>query len=117
MSRRHEAMTDSRSADSDAAQTWTRLVQDTLSRGGAARPGDQDPWLTLIDQLWKANPFSRLLPIDPAEMTAAFQQIWQDAMHNPGRAWVQYTDFVQQYTRIMAEASLRFWSGQQAGSP
>jgi polyhydroxyalkanoate synthase subunit PhaC len=110
-------MTDSTpAAASDAAQTWTTLVQETLSRG--ARAGsDSDPWLTLIDQLWQANPFSRLLPIDPVEMTRAFQQVWQDAMRNPGRAWAEYAEFVQQYTRIMAQASLQFWGAADGAGP
>ena len=112
-------MTHSSSAASDATQAWTKLVQDTLNRAAPAAAGDEDPWLKLIDELWQANPFRRLLPVDPAEMTRAFQQVWQDAMRNPGRAWAEYTEFVQQYTRIMAQASLRFWGAEEAntGSP
>jgi polyhydroxyalkanoate synthase len=110
--------THSTAAQPDPVQTWTRLVQDTL---GASRPAGEpgqtgDPWLDLIDRLWEANPFSKLVPIDPAEVTRAFQQIWQAAMRDPGRAWAYYTDFVQQYTRVMAEAALRFWGAQGADS-
>src|SRR5919202_792631 len=106
-------MTSSTPPASDVIQTWTKLVQDTLGRAAPTGAGAQDPWLKLIDELWKANAFSKLLPIDPAEMARAFQQVWQDALRNPGRAWAEYTEFVQQYNRIMAEASLRFWSAEQ----
>jgi len=73
------------------------------------REGGKDPWMTLIDQLWQANPYSKLLPIDPAEVTHAFQQIWLDAMRNPAQAWANYADFVQSYTQMMTGAALKFW--------
>src|SRR5579864_7080499 len=92
------------SAGADPVQTWTTLLQDAFGAQDPARAQGADPWLSLIDQLWKANPYSKLIPVDPAEMTRAFQTIWQDAIRNPGRAWSQYTEFMQGYTRIMADA-------------
>ncbi len=74
-----------------------------------ARESGKDPWMTLIDKLWQANPSSKLLPIDPAEITHAFQQIWTDALSHPDRAWASYADFVQSYTQIMTGAALKFW--------
>jgi polyhydroxyalkanoate synthase len=102
-------------AHPDPVQVWARLVQDTLG-GGPAAPG-ADPWLELIDRLWAANPFSQLIPIDPGEVSRAFQQVWQAALRDPGRAWARYTEFVQQYTRIMAEAALRVWGAEAAREP
>src|SRR5207302_1508454 len=69
------------------------------------------------DRLWQANPCSKLLPIDPAEITRAFQQIWIDAISNPGRAWANYSNFVQQYTQLMTSATLKFWSKDQDVEP
>ncbi|HCJ34344.1 MAG TPA: hypothetical protein DHV65_08600, partial [Ktedonobacter sp.] len=63
----------------------------------------------LIDQLWQGNPYSKLLPVDPAEITRAFQQIWIDAVSNPTRAWTNYSDFVQQYSQLMIATALKFW--------
>src|SRR5438094_8186816 len=77
----------------------------------------EDPWIALIDQLWKANPYSKLVPLDPAEITRAFQQIWLDAARNPDHAWALYSDFVQQYTQVMASAALKFWGQGQDDKP
>jgi polyhydroxyalkanoate synthase len=82
-----------------------------------AAEGGKDPWTALIDQLWQTNPYSKLVPLDPAEITRAFQQIWLDAAQNPGRAWSLYSDFVQQYTQIMASAALQFWGSKEDAKP
>src|SRR5947209_4918050 len=81
------------------------------------RSAGEDPWVVLIDQLWKANPYSKLLPIDPGEITRAFQQIWVAALTNPARAWTNYSNFVQQYTELMAGTALKFWGQQQNVEP
>ena len=105
-------------------EAWDALIRDSLGRsatGPAARPqaraDGRDPWDTLIDQLWQANPFTRLLPIDPGEVTRAFQQVWLDAVRNPGRTMTSYTDFVQRYTQLMTASALKFWAGGQDVAP
>ncbi len=105
-------------------ETWSKLIESTL-RGnpathmasGHAGGGEEDPWMALIDQLWQANPYSALLPIDPAEITRAFQQLWIETMTHPGRAWAAYSDFVQQYTQLMATSALKFWGAGQDVEP
>ncbi len=77
----------------------------------------EDPWITLIDQLWKANPYSKLLPVNPAEMTRALQQIWLDAITNPDRAWANYNDYLRGYTKLMTAATLKFWGSDQKVEP
>ena len=57
------------------------------------------------------------LPIDPAEITRAFQQMWTDAVSNPERAGANYSDFVQQYTQLMAATALKFWGQGQHVEP
>jgi len=105
-------------------EAWSELVESTMkvpqpmfTPTGQAGEGEKDPWIALIDQLWQANPYSKLLPIDPAEITRAFQQIWLDALKNPVRAWNNYNDFVQQYTQLMAGTALKFWGGDQQVNP
>jgi len=105
-------------------EAWSELVESTMKvpppmfmPTGQAGEGEKDPWIALIDQLWQANPYSKLLPIDPAEITRAFQQIWLDALKNPVRAWNNYNDFVQQYTQLMAGTALKFWGGDQQVNP
>jgi len=105
-------------------EAWSKLIQSTMegySAGQAvtqpSQESEKDPWIDLIDQLWKANPYSNLFPIDPAMITRAFQQIWLDAVRNPGRAWSNYLDFVQQSTQSMTTAALKFWVGGQDARP
>src|SRR5262249_46274997 len=47
----------------------------------------------------------------------AFQQIWTAALTNPARAWANYSNFVQQYTELMAAAALKFWGQEQNAEP
>jgi polyhydroxyalkanoate synthase subunit PhaC len=92
------------------------LVQETLNPSAKAAADGPDPWDTLVDQLWQANPLSKLMPIDAAEVTRAFRQIWLDALSHPARAWSNYVEFSQQYARLMTETTLRLW-GLQPGEP
>ena len=117
-------MSDTISSKQNPFEAWSELVESTMKvpppmfmPTGQAGEGEKDPWIALIDQLWQANPYSKLLPIDPAEITRAFQQIWLDALKNPVRAWNNYNDFVQQYTQLMAGTALKFWGGDQQVNP
>ncbi|MBE3557823.1 MAG: class I poly(R)-hydroxyalkanoic acid synthase [Ktedonobacteraceae bacterium] len=84
---------------------------------GQEREESRDPWIELIDQLWQANPYSRILPIDPGEQFRAFQQLWLESFSNPLRLWAGYNDFVRQYTQLMTAATLKWWGhGQDAGA-
>ncbi len=104
--------------------TWSKLIESTMkgnpalqASAGQALEGGEDPWTALIDQLWQTNPYSKLVPLDPAEITRAFQQLWLDAARNPGHAWTTYSEFVQQYTQMMASAALKFWGQSQESKP
>ena len=117
-------MSDTISSKQNPFEAWSELVESTMkvpppmfAPTGQVGEGEKDPWIALIDQLWQANPYSKLLPIDPAEITRAFQQIWLDALKNPVRAWNNYNDFVQQYTQLMAGTALKFWGGDQQVNP
>jgi len=110
-------MTDISSTDQNPFELWQQLLENTMKTNPAMhmtaeqvqKSGLADPWTALIEQLWKANPFSNVVPFDPVSMTRTFQQVWLDAVSNPARAWSQYSDFVQQYTQIMTSATLKFW--------
>ncbi len=120
-------MADTSSTRQSPIEAWSKLIESTMQEHPASqvetayRQHEEetkgDPWLTLIDQLWQGNPYSKLFPIDPAEITRAFQQIWIDAVSNPGRAWANYSNFVQQYTQLMTTATLRFWKRDQNVEP
>src|SRR6266550_4914880 len=112
-------MTDTSQTGQSPIETWSKLIESTMQvlpvkqpeigYGQREEETKKDPWLTLIDRLWQANPYSKLLPIDPAEITRAFQQIWLDALSNPGRFWANYSNFVQEYTQLMTATALKFW--------
>ncbi len=117
-------MADAAPDEQTPIEAWSKLIQSTIKGYPAvqaaaerAREGESDPWIALIDQLWKANPYSKMLPIDPAEITRAFQQIWLDAVSNPGRAWASYSNFIQQYTQLMAATALKFWGFDKEAGP
>jgi polyhydroxyalkanoate synthase subunit PhaC len=117
-------MADVSSSEQNSFDTWSKLIEDTMKGNpalqastGKGLEGEKDPWLALIDQLWQANPNSKIMPMDPVGITRMFQQVWLDAMRNPDRAWANYTEFVQQYTKIMTAATLKMWGRGQDSEP
>ncbi len=107
-------------------QTWNKLLEDTMKvYQASAAPlaawqtlaGDKDPWLAWLDQLWQMNPLSMIVPLDPAETTRAFQQMWLGAMSNPVRLWATYSDFVQKYTQMTSATLLKLWVCEQKTEP
>src|SRR5690242_3504683 len=99
-------MADGTTARPDPVEAWSAFLRECMRGqpatgeagpwGGPwpapnAQPGEkQDPWADLIDRLWEANPFSKLVPVDPGEVMRAFTQIWADAARNPARVWSTY---------------------------
>ncbi len=90
-------------------QIWTDLllrtlglprVEDESQAGGMPSDAKDDPWVGLIDRLWQANPFSTLLPLDPAETALAFRQVWAGAVRNPVYAWTNYAEFLERYGKL-----------------
>jgi hypothetical protein len=55
----------------------------TSTTTGHTEKGGEDPWMALLDQLWQANPYSTLVPLDPVEITRAF--LHQASHHRPPR--------------------------------
>src|SRR5579884_2342457 len=114
------------SSEQNPLEVWNKLIENTMKAYGSAsahsetaqeRSTGEDSWFVLIDQLWKANPYSKLLPIDPGEITSSFQRIWMAALTNPAAAWANYSNFVQQYTQLMAATALKFWGSEQNVEP
>src|SRR5260370_35151571 len=93
-------------------ETWNRLFEQPmklyLTAAEEGHDDEKNPWMTLQRQLWKANPFSRIFPLDPAAITDAFQQMWLDALGNPARAWSNSLDFVQKCAQIMSGTRLLY---------
>ncbi len=116
-------MSERSSTDQKPFEAWKKLFESTMNVHPAshvtadAQQSGNDPCTTLIDKLWETNPYSKILPLDPAEIARAFQQMWMDALSNPARAWATYNDFVQRYTQIMASTTLKFWGSSQETKP
>jgi polyhydroxyalkanoate synthase subunit PhaC len=111
-------------SEQNAFNGWSKLFESTMKSYTAQesnpRQGQEskdDPWIALIDQLWTSNPYSKLLPMDPGEITRAFQQVWLDALSNPGRFWANYSNFVQEYTQLMTATALKFWGIEKEVEP
>lgn len=111
-------MADSSLSGQNPMETWNKWLEGAMQTP-LAMPSLQsvqrgpDAWTTLLGQLWQANPLSKLLPLDPVQVTQALQKLWLDAFTNPTRAWTQYNDFMQQYTQLMTATTLKIW-GQTA---
>jgi len=109
-------MQDTSSSEQNPLEDWMKLIENIMKGNPNTQSNykhksvdKEDPWITLIDQLWKANPYNKLLPVNPAEMTRVFQQIWLDAITNPEHAWANYNEYVREYTKLMTAATLKFW--------
>src|SRR5207302_9939577 len=108
-------MSDTMSSKQNPFEAWSELVERTMKvpppmfmPAGQAGEGEKDAWIALIDQLWQANPYSKLVLIDPAEITRDYQQIWLDALKNPVPAWINNNEIVQQYTQLMTDNDPKF---------
>jgi polyhydroxyalkanoate synthase subunit PhaC len=117
-------MADTISSEQNPFEAWSTLLESTMkgypalqTTAGQTQSGGKDPWITFIDQLWQANPSSKLVPLDPGEITRAFQQAWLDALKHPGRSWAGYTEYMQQYAQMMTNAVLKFWDQGQDVKP
>jgi polyhydroxyalkanoate synthase subunit PhaC len=101
-------------ADSTAGYPATTIIE-ALSQAQQRR--EEDPWVNLIDTLWKANPLSTVVPIDFGEILSVFQRVWLDALRNPWRSWKLYSDFVQQSMQVMTNSTLAFWGLSKESKP
>jgi polyhydroxyalkanoate synthase len=82
------------------------------------QPGAQsDTWKRLIDELWRANPMSQMVPLDPGEIAKTFQTIWLNALRDPLQPWTAYADFVSQSTQVWTAAALKFWGAAPKADP
>jgi polyhydroxyalkanoate synthase subunit PhaC len=106
------------SSDQTPFEDWMNLLEKTMRENQYTEASrkhksmdKEDPLITYINQLWKVNPYSKLLPVNPGEMTNALQHIWLDAITNPDRALTSYNDYIREYAKLMTTATLKF-SGQ-----
>ncbi len=103
------------------AEMWQKLIENTTTTHTPDHSQDkgkgQDPWLAYVDQLWKANPYSKSFPFDPSEIATTFQKVWMSFIMDPTAVWNSYTTFVQSYTQVMTNTALRLWGVNPAAEP
>ena len=112
--------------ESNLVESWIELATTTASYSAnpiaqaiakATHDYKEDPWITLIEQLWKANPSSDWVPVDVGEALNVSQLMWLDAFRHPERLWGLSNDFMQQYTQVMTTSALRMWGLGQESKP
>jgi len=120
-------MQEKASDGSKIVESWIELA-DNSTAGYPAEPiveglaeaqhsRKEDPWVALIDRLWDANPYSKVVPIDFGEILSIFQHVWLDALRNPARRWGLYSNFLQQYTQVMTTSALKLWGLDKQSKP
>ena len=83
----------------------------------AVQAHKEEPWMSVIEQLWKANPSSDWVPVDVGEILSVSQHLWLDAFSHPDRLWGLYNDFMQKSTQVMNTSTLRMWGLSQESQP
>ena len=101
-------------ADTTAGYPATAIIE-ALAQAQQRR--EENPWVSLIDALWKANPLSTVVPIDFGEILEVFQRVWLDALRNPWRPWKLYSDFLRQSMQVMTSSALKFWGLNKESKP
>jgi polyhydroxyalkanoate synthase subunit PhaC len=99
-----------------SAKPWWQVSPDDLAGSMLAAGSRQlneilarDPLLRSIDQMWNANPFREIVPVDWAEIARALRTVWTHSLARPGQSLQSATDL---NTRIW-QSAIDSWN--QAG--
>jgi poly[(R)-3-hydroxyalkanoate] polymerase subunit PhaC len=72
-----------------------------------------DPILNSITELWNANPFREIVPINWAEVARALRTVWTQSLAHPGSAMSSATELYGRLFQSLAEswmdANRRWW--------
>src|SRR3954451_16135045 len=81
------------------AEPWWKVTPDQLAgdmlAAGSKQLNDilgRDPLLRSIDQMWNANPFREIVPIDWAEIARALRTVWMLSLARPGESLQSATE-------------------------
>ena len=67
------------------------------------------PWITLLERLWEAIPYSDWVPVDVGEILNDTRLLWLDTLRHPFRLWGLSNNFVQQSAQVMTNNALTLW--------
>jgi polyhydroxyalkanoate synthase subunit PhaC len=83
----------------NSTKSWWRLLPDHLQgdmlAGGLKQLNEalaKDPLLHAIDQVWNANPFREVVPVDWAEIARALRTLWLRTLAKPSSALSSMTE-------------------------
>ncbi|WP_207538437.1 PHA/PHB synthase family protein [Sabulicella rubraurantiaca] len=81
----------------------------------------QDPVLRTLDQMWNANPFRDIVPVDWAEVARALRSVWLRRLARPASLAAATAELNASLLRsafeIWNEAGRRWWEGTSATRP
>ena len=76
-----------------SAEPWWTVTPDQMAgnmlSAGSKQLNDmlaRDPLLRSIDQMWNANPFREIVPVDWAEIARALRTVWMLSLAKPGES-------------------------------
>jgi polyhydroxyalkanoate synthase len=76
-----------------SAEPWWTVTPDQMAgnmlEAGSKQLNDilhRDPLLRSIDQMWNANPFREIVPVDWAEIARALRTVWMLSLAKPGES-------------------------------
>jgi polyhydroxyalkanoate synthase len=76
-----------------SAEPWWKVTPDRMAgnmlSAGSKQLNDmlaRDPLLRSIDQMWNANPFREIVPVDWAEIARALRTVWMLSLAKPGES-------------------------------
>jgi polyhydroxyalkanoate synthase subunit PhaC len=109
-------------------EPWWQVTQDKLLggmlAGGMQQLNEalrQDPVLRTLDQMWNANPFREIVPVDWAEVARALRTVWLRALAQPGTPVAAAAELNASLWRsafeAWNEAGQRWWSGTPVAPP
>jgi polyhydroxyalkanoate synthase subunit PhaC len=109
-------------------EPWRQVTQHDLLGGmlaGGMRQLNevlrQDPVLRTLDQMWNANPFREIVPVDWAEVAQALRTVWLRGLARPGTVAVAAGELNASLLRSALEAwneaGRRWWGGTQSAQP
>jgi hypothetical protein len=78
-------MADTLPTGQNAIDAWNKLLENAMKAYpapstpvGPAQAGGKDPWTALLEQFWHMNPYSKLVPVEPAEAAECFALLSRD---------------------------------------
>jgi len=81
------------------AEPWWKVTPDQMAgsmlEAGSKQLNDilhRDPLLRSIDQMWNANPFREIVPVDWAEIARSLRTVWMLSLARPGESLQSATE-------------------------